>query len=221
MAEPTLIAYQQSDWTDVGTGNEVTPSISWEAGDQILAVGATEDEGATMGVPTATGLTFSQLDATAGASNTRTYLWGATAGANGSGAVTSVSAGTSAARGLSAYVYRGSDGFGTPASITGSTAKTISVTRSQANSHIVAVLADWNQVGDVTVSPSPAGGTQRVAVAVAGRADFFQFSWGDQGSAGTTAYGITDHTGTVDMSGLAVEIKGTGGGDSLMAQICL
>jgi hypothetical protein len=61
----------------------------------------------------------------------------------------------------------------------------------------------------VTATPS---GTVRAAIAVSGQADFFCVTTDDLGSTGTYACGIASHTGTVDMSGIAVEIKGTTGG---------
>lgn len=222
MAEPTLVDYQQSTWTDTSSGTETTPSFTWLTGDVFHILGCTEDASVTLNLPTATGLTFTEITAVTGASRTRAYYWRATAASGGSGAISATTGdGTGSARGISVFQYRNTDGAGTPQTITGSSAKVISVTRGQANSHIILAMGDWNNVGDVTVDPSPAGGTQRVAASVAGRADFFVFSWGDQGATGTTNYGITNHTGTVDMTGIAVEILGTagGGGSSILRQM--
>lgn len=214
MAEPTLIDYQQSTWTDNsgGASSETTPSMSWNSGDVVLVVGATEDQSSNLATPTSTGsgLSFSLLTSANGVNNTRAYMWSATASATSSGTISS--AGDNAgARGIAAFIFRSSDGLGTPQSIEGLTDKTISLTRTGANSHVVAVLADWNAVSDTTVDATPTG-TVRVAAEVAGRATFFVTSYGDQGGTGTTSYGITNHTGTVDMSGIVVEILGTSGG---------
>lgn len=218
MAEPTLVQYAESTFSDSGVTDETSASITWETGDSILVVGVVSNNGATqtLGVPTVTGLTFTQIgvvNAADDSNDTRCYMWGATAAAGGSGAVVSVTSSVDAGlkSGIGVFVFRGSDGFGTPVTLDGSTAKTISVTRVQANSHVVVVMGDWNQVGDVTVSATPTG-TVRHASAQSGQADFFICSYGDQGATGTTSYGITSHTGTVDMSGLAVEVKGTAGG---------
>lgn len=212
MAAPTLNSATSSTYTDVTTNAE-TVSISWSAGDVIVVVGATEDDGRTLSTPTATGLTFSLIAEAGNASDTNVYAWSATAAGAGSGVtVSATTSGGDGARGITAFVYSGSDGIGASAEINGSTAKTIGLTRGGENSAVIVVLADWNQVGDVTVDPTPAGGTQRVAVAASGRYDAFVFDWLDQGGAGTTSYGITNHTGTVDMSGIVVEVLGTGGG---------
>ena len=209
---PTLADYDQSDWTVRAPGSEVTGSVTWQTGDILVVVGSTENSTFLLGTPTATGLTFS-LITSAGTTglDAPAYIWSATAGSNGSGAITVPLTGetNSGARGASVFVYRGSDGLGNTGTITGSTAKVISLTRGSANSGVVVVLGDWNAVNDTSVTSSPSGGTQRVAQYVAGAVTNFVFNWGDQGATGTTSYGITDHTGTVDMTGIVVEIKGT------------
>lgn len=218
MAEPTLVSYTESTFNDSGVTDETTASVSWLAGDLILVFGLVSNNSTTqtLAVPTATGLTFTQAAAvnTADDNNdTRIYLWTATAAGDGSSAVTSVTGSIDAGlkSGIAVLVYRGSDGIGTPVTLDGSTAKTISVTRAQANSHVAVAMGDWNQVGDDTVTATPTG-TVRHASAESGQADFFVVTYPDQGATGTTAYGIASHTGTVDMSGIAVEIKGTAGG---------
>ncbi len=205
--EPVLVTYQESNWTDTVSGTESTPSITWQAADVIVVVGATEDSTRTLATPTAPGLTFSLVNSAGGANNTNAYLWSAVAGGNGSGAVSSVK-NSSGAAGIAAFVYRGSAGIGNNATITGSTAKTISLTRSSDSSAVVVVMADYTAATDVTVTSAPAGGTVRVGDFVSGRGTFWGLNWPGQGAPGTASYGITNHTGTVDMSGVAVEIKG-------------
>jgi len=218
VAEPTLVQVAKSTFSDSGLTDETSASITWETGDAILVFGgvSNNDTVGSLGTPTVTGLTFGLL---ASVNNNNAvddapvFLWTATAAGNGSGAVVSVTTTADSGRrsGLVVYVYRGSDGLGTPVTLDGSTAKTISVTRAGANSHVAMMMADWNQVGDVTVTATPTG-TVDHAQAESGQADFFAVSFPDQGAAGTTAYGITNHTGTVDMSGIAVEILGTAAG---------
>jgi hypothetical protein len=211
MAAPTLADYRESDWTDLSTSgpveNEVSASATWLAGDVIVVLGATEDNGRTLATPTATGLTFSLITSTNTGSNCKAYLWTATAGSNGSGAITSVLSNALTAAGISVFVFRGCSGVGTPQTIIGSAAKTISVTRAQANSLVVCLLADWNATADVAVTATPTG-TVRVATNPT-NASFYVTSFGDQGTTGTTSYGIANHTGTVKMAGIALEVKGS------------
>lgn len=217
---PTLIDAQSSDYSDTGN-TETTASVSWEAGDLVLVFGSTENNNNDcslqdcyfLNTPTATGLTFSlitsvNLTPVAGGDDVPHYLWSATAGSSGSGAISATrSDAFTGHRGITAFIYRGSDGIGNTNTLDGSTAKVISLTRSKANSAVAVDLGDWAAGADVTVDPSPAGGTQRVAVAN-GAYTAFVFDWTDQGAAGTTDYGITNHTGTVDMSGIVVEVLG-------------
>lgn len=214
MAEPTLIAYGQSNWGNQSSGDEVSDTtFTWQTGDVFHVLGATEDSGVTLSVPISGGsnLTFTLIDSIAGASNTTAYYWRGTAvGASSGTPQASAGTGGTAARGISWFQYRGTTGQGTSQTIQGSAAKTINVTRTGTNSHVIAVMADWNAINDVVVDATPTG-TVRVAAFATGTT-FFVTSFGDQGSTGTNAYGITNHTGAVDMTGIAVEIFGTGGG---------
>lgn len=215
---PTLSNFQTSTWSDLSSGSEVTPTLTWSSGDLIIVVGGTESGSWTINTPTATGLSFSLVTSvgTGDGSNTTAYMWSATAGSGGSSAITStVVEGGSAARGIAAYAYSGSGGLGNTGTIVGSSSKTINLTRGTANSAVVAVLNDWQAVSDTTVNTSPAGGTVRVAQESPAHATFFSADWGDQGSTGTTSYGITDHTGTVDMAGIVLEVEGLAGGSTI------
>jgi hypothetical protein len=208
---PTLISAQSSNYADT-SNTETTSSISWQAGDLIVVVGSTEGGSIQLNTPTATGLSFSLVTSiNVGDSNdTVNYLWQATAGSSGSSAVSATRNDSfTGSRGITAFVYRGSDGIGNTNTLDNSTAKTISLTRNYPSSAVILTMADWNAVNDTTVNPSPSGGTQRVATFHSGHDTTFVFDWPDRGVAGTASYGITNHTGTVDMSGIVVEIRGS------------
>lgn len=176
-------------------------------------MGATENGGASLATPTATGLTFSLINSinTGSSGNCAVYLWTATAGSNGSSTLTSTVNATSNQRGLAAYAFSGSDGLGTVATMVGSASKTTSLTRAYDNSAVINLMADWNAVSDTSVTATPVDGTVRQTGYFSGAATFFLSEWGDQGAAGTASYGIANHTGTVRMSGIVVEIKGVMG----------
>lgn len=218
MAAPALVSSSVSTFSDSYTTDESAGSVSWEAGDIVLVWGSisNNNSGFTLSTPTVTGLTFSlatSVNVNNDNNDTQQYLWSATAAGSGSGAIACVTNGASGTlrAGIAVQVWRGSDGLGTPVTIDGSTAKTISVTTTQANSVVMWGMSDWNQVGDATVTATPSGTVQH-ASAESGQADFFAGYTGDLGSIGTYACGIASHTGTVDMSGIAVEVKGTAGG---------
>jgi hypothetical protein len=217
MAAPTLSDFQQSSWNGRSSVNEATTSATWSAGDVLVAVGATEDNATvSMGTPTATGLTFSSVQTTNTNNNTKCYIWTATAGSGGSGAVTSVNGGTSnALRGLAVFVYSGSDGIGNSALMasTSTTNATVSLTRAGNNSAVIVVMGDWTPVNDTTVTTNPStGGTVRIIQFTTGAANLYVGSWADEGAAGTTGYGIGSYTATPTWIGAVVEIKGSAGG---------
>lgn len=221
MAEPTLVNTYTSNWADASSASESTTGVAWSAGDVIVVVQHAESGGNSGGFfhvlnpPTNANLTFDQLALEVNDGDGNDCYVGAFAARAASTqtgqTITATHGGTTAARGMRVFVYSGSDGIGATNTIDNSTAKTISLTREGANSHAVAVLADWNAVNDTDVAATPTG-TVRNNNFVSGRNTAFCCSWGDQGAAGTTSYGITNHTGTVDMSGIVVEILGTEGG---------
>ena len=220
MAEPTLENVYTSNWADVTANNESVTGIAWSEGDLVVVLQGAESgfsDGSwivPLDPPTNANLTFSELAleindgdendcyvgafaAIAGSSQTNQTITSATPGAGNATAM----------RGMRVLVYSGSDGVGATNSIDNSSAKTISLTRTGANSHVACILWDWNAVNDVTVDATPTGTVQN-ATNVSEKATGFCCTFGDQGAAGTTSYGITNHTGTVVMSGIAVEILG-------------
>lgn len=212
MAAPTLSAYQQSTWTDNVTTAEATASVAWSAGDFVVLVGITEDNTKTFDLPTVSGLTFANILVSNTGSNCKVYVWTATAAGTSSGVISAGPTGGSAIRGLSVFVYSGSDGLGATATQAAGSATVKSLVRATDNSAVIYGIGDWSANADVTVTSTPAtGATQRVAIATAG-ATFFVLSWTDQGAAATTNYGFTGGGASLQTIGFAVEIKGTAGG---------
>lgn len=210
----TITDYQATDWatqTAPGT-DEVTASITWLAGDYIVVVGGTETSSTTIATPTATGLTFQLLQSLLTASNCAVYVWVARAASNGSGAITADTGGSvNSAKGISAFVVHDSSGVGAFANIDGTTAKTISLSTTAADSAVICVLCDFNAVNDTTVDPTPAtNGTVKLAMNSPGFYSAYVVQWTSQGAVATTSYGITNHTGTVDMSGIVLELRSVG-----------
>ena len=210
MAAPTLIDYAESTWTDPSVTTETTDDLNWDsAGDVVVVLGATEDNGLAMATPTGTGLTLGALSGlpTNTGSSCKVYGWSATAAGDGNTALTSTN-GASGARGIAAWSWSGSSGLGTPVVNVGS-GITVSVTVA-ADSSVVMVLADWSATTDVTVDTTPAGGTIRQANVVSGLATFLVVQW-DAQAAGTRSYGVSNWTGTGTVSKAAVEVLGAGG----------
>lgn len=215
MAAPTLSDFQTANFTDTAT-TETTASVTWSAGDVVVVVGVTEDNGVTLAVPAVTGLTFTQVTVTNTASNCKVYIWSATAAGSGSGAITSTNSSQGGnGRGIAAFVFSGSDGVGASAlmAATTTTNPTQALTRTQANSAVIVAMGDWAPVNDTTVTTNPStGGTVRVIQFDTGQYAAYVGSWADEGAIGTTSYGIGDYTATPQWIGAVVEIKGTAGG---------
>ena len=206
---PTFSDVEASTLNDLAL-NETTGTLTWSAGDFIVVMGLTENGNITLNTPTATGLTFSLTTSlnVGESGDCVVYVWTASAGSSGSSAVSATGAGGTAMRGIAAYAVSGSQGLGNTATIEGSANKVVNLTRANSNSAVITALGDWNAVNDTAVTATPVGGTVRQAANVSTQATFFLTDWTDQGSAGATNYGITDHTGTVVMSAIAVEIRG-------------
>lgn len=212
MAAPTLVGSSASTFT---TGNTARPtgSLSWVAGDIILVLGMTADNSVLLSTPTGSGLSFAALAGTptSAASSTKGYAWSATATGSATGAISSTQSGAASANGsgIAAFVYRGSDGLGTPVvSTTLGSTTTQNLTRVQANSAVAQIWGDWAAVNDTTVTWTPSGQTQDVATNISTQATFFVAHWPDEGATGTTAYGFSGYAGA-DMTAITVEIKGS------------
>jgi len=214
---PTLTSQTGSTWTDLVNTNEVTGTLTWGTGDQILVVGLTEDAAFVLGTPTATGLTFTALgSAQATASSCWAHAWTATAASPSSSTVNSVpSGGGVGMRGIHALAFSGCTGFVRTSLGTQTSTQTVSVTRTQANSFMVAGLADWSAAGTGGLGWTPAGQTQLQAATTADATMFLAY-WGDQGATGTTAYGTTGLAGT-KYTIFGVEVLGTVGGATFVA----
>lgn len=212
MAAPTLTSSAGSDYTDNAAVSEVTGTLTWNSGDRILVVAMTEDQSFTLNTPTATGLTFSALGSAVTPSNSCwLHAWSATAGSSGSSAVTATRAGGTgvAMRGIYAFAYGGCTGFARTNKAGVDATETVSVTRTQANSAMVAWAGDWSASGTSGIGWTPAGQTQLIAQTNVG-ATAVVAHWGDQGATGTTAYGTTSLPGTA-FTVSAVEVLGTAG----------
>jgi hypothetical protein len=209
MPAPTLTSSVTSTWTDTVATAETTGTLTWAAGDRVLVLGVTEDMNNTIAAPTATGLTFAALgSALNAASNCWAHAWQATAAGAGSATVSAAAGEVSTAmRGIWATAWGSCTGF-VRTNSQGTATDTLSVTRTQANSAVAYIAADWNAVGATAPGWVPAGFTQVQALAHTNVSAFAAY-WGDQGAVGATAYGPDGLTGTRKWTKVGVEVLGT------------
>lgn len=207
MPGPNKIAEAHTVWTTSPTLT-TTASLTWNANDQILCLGMTEINTTTLTVPTAVGLTFTQIGVTNVVNTAKLYAWSATAASSGSDTIATTSNVSSSMQGIQAIQYRNCRGFGTPVIKTSGTTTVLSLARAENNSAVAWVAGDFNVTNDIIVSPTPAGGNQLQAATVTGHVTAFAFDWPDQGPVATTSYGITGFATTGVFSILEVEAFG-------------
>lgn len=207
MAAPTLIQYAETSWTTPDTA-KTTGSITWLAGDVIVAVAGDESQ-RTIPTPTFAGGTFVAITGAActNASNCAANAWSCTPVSGGSGAVSIAL--TPDIDGLGVWVWRNSGGIGNVGSST-STANnnlTQSLIRSGNNSCVVGGCFDWSATATTGYGWTPTVANDRQHGQVSGQYSYYVADWGDQGSAGTTSYGLTGITAG-PFARLFVEILG-------------
>ena len=200
---PTLIAYSEvSTW--LGTGTKATGSVSWQAGDVLVILGAVGSNSA-IPTPTATGLTFTGGTPIAAGSTCWVNHWSATAASSGSDVITSTGS-ASSGWGMAVWVWRGSEGTGGRVTAA-DTSKTVDLTRTQAESAVLVLIADFAADGVGGYSWTPAVDTERWAAQLTPSYDLFVGEWLDEDAAGTTTYGVVVGGAGVH-SRLAIEILG-------------
>ena len=210
MTAPTLTAYSETAWNSGGT--KATASFSWSAGDVIVVVAATEDGGHPVAAPTGTGLTFSAVTgASVGADSSHcgANAWVATPGSSGSSTISSTGATTARHWGMGAWQWTGSAGVGNVGALA-STALTVSLTRAGNNSCVAGGVFDFNAGSTSGYGWTPTVGHDRDHAVDSGRYTFYVADWGDQGSSGSTSYGLTGVSGG-PFTKLVIEVKGSAG----------
>ena len=79
---PTLVSYTETAWNSAGTGDTKSLQVTFQTGDLILVMSGCEAAD-VFDLPTATGLTFSEVVTTNGVVGTcSSYIWKATAGSS-------------------------------------------------------------------------------------------------------------------------------------------
>lgn len=200
---PTLISYTEVAYSQ-NSPTATSASVSWLAGDVIVVI--VMDEGvATIGTPTATGLTFTSpvSNNAAGTCASRgAYVVAAAGGSSAVSATLSTGHG-----GLGVWVWRGSEGIG-------SSVEQHTTTRTKALVPVDTHSAYCWTVGDfaagattsVVLTPTPTT-TQESALDV-GHYTVYSGNLNDQASAASTNFGTSGGTVTGPSSIIAMEVLG-------------
>ena len=214
MPTPTLVSYTETDWDSSAT-SKATASISWQAGDLIIAV--TGEEGVvprTLNTPTGTGLTFTSDAQIGGGGNNCNFRYHeATPSSSGSSAIT-FTQDTASTFGGAVWVYRNWTGTHPRTNLSSDTNASDNLTRAGIGSAVVLARFDFNAAAPTgSTTPSTNATTRQNAAHPSGAPHYTLdiADWGDQGAAGTTAYGLTT-VPTSAWAGVLLEIQGLGGG---------
>ena len=112
MTAPSLIQYADS----FGANARTTSSVSWQAGDLIVAITGDELGSQAPGAPAATGLTFTAVTGALCGGGSGSYTYGnaytASPSVSGTATVSSATAGGGSHQGLMVWVWRGRGGPG-------------------------------------------------------------------------------------------------------------
>lgn len=199
---PTLISYTETaSWQTAGSPSKATASVSWQTGDVIVVLAASEANDA-LGLPTATGLTFVSQKSNVVASTCGTQLAAAVAASTSSGVITVTNASTTNAWGFGVWVWRGSAGIGNSAEIH-TAAASVTLTPTGADGGMVYGSFDFAAGVLRTIAPTPTNTRQRVVDA--GHFTIYVADLADQVSGAGVLYGLTAAAGVT--STVVLEIK--------------
>lgn len=219
MAAPTFGASYNSVWNTSATK---TLTVTTQAGDRIVVGGGSEDSPATLNTPTGNSLTYTLAQSIVVANYCATYAWTATDAAGGTNWSLAVTGNIPGGQfwGITAYVFRDSDGFGASAKTNVTTgAPSLALTTGQADSAIVCVNADWNTVDGASrtwrtingITPTAGNGLEKNYFRDAVRYAAYNAYWDNAGAAGSKTTGLSAPSGQA-YGIIAVEVLGTAGG---------
>lgn len=215
MAAPTLVGVRDAGSWSESTSPRVTPAFDAQAGDVLVAVGATETRSITLTTPTNTGgaLTWTlRQSITGGNSTAPAYLWTATVDTDRTGMTVSVTRSGTGNIGLAVLQFRGSDGLGASAksgtaSVSG--VPSLAITTTTDGSALVCFNADWNATAGARTYRSVNGGPVEDVYAGTAGLDYIveAFHYPDAGAAGAKTVGMTTPSGQ-RYALVAVEVLG-------------
>jgi hypothetical protein len=216
---PSLISYTETASWVTAAASKSTASVSWLAGDILVMVAGVEGAD-TIGVPTATGLTFTSRALNTAASTCGSRAATAVAGAGGSSAITATNSSSVHHWGFGVWVFRGSDGFDAAAEQHTAT-KTVGLTHTDTHSATCWGVFDFAAAATTGITPSPTATDVRQSAQDSPAYTRYVADLTDQASSGSVSYGITGGSGTgpFSIAGVAVLGTTTGGGGSTVKQL--
>lgn len=222
MPAPTFVTEVETAWNS-STTPKTTASISVQVGDILIAYAAKDANSDNLSTPTNSGtaLTWTLQQSVDTASRCEVRIWTATATAAESITVSFASTGGAGEWfGGAVQVWRSSDGVGASAAANAAgSAPTLNITTTQANSAIAVLNADWEGADGASRAWRANAGTltETTYFHELNRYTVYAGYHADAGSIGTYAVGLTTPSQTYAI--VAVEIKGSAGGNSGQSQL--
>lgn len=214
MAVAIRNTYQSASWFQASAGSITATGVSWEAGDVIVVLAGQENASATFTGCTATGLTFTARQVTAGTGSGNPYArgWTAKAASAGSGVTVTVTrSGGTLRGGFIVYVLSGADDYVTGASSATEALMNLTV---GADAWVGTLTVDWNAINFTAAAAAGSGtGTVRVDVNDTSYAGHYVCDWVGT-SAGTFGFGLNSYAGLA-VEQIAIAVSAAAGGTTV------
>jgi len=212
MAVAVRATYQTATWFQSASGSFATASASWESGDVIVVLGGLENASSSISAVSATGLTFTARNVSAGTGTGNAYAraFSAKAASGGSGVVTITRSGTLRG-GAIVLVLSGADDYGSSANSSTEAVMNLTV---GAGDYVATLTSDWQAIA-FTAAAVAASGTGSVLVDTndTSYAGFYVCQWVNTG-AGTFGFGLNGYSG-LSVEQVAIAITASAGGGSV------
>lgn len=228
MAAPTFIQEAETTWTSAASAStKTTASFTTLAGDILVGVAGSEDNGRAPGSIGGGGLTWTEKNRVAVATYCQALIASATATAQSMTANIPGFNGNANFYGLNVLTFRASDGVGATAKTNVlSGAPSLSITTTQDNSAIVVVVLDWSAQDGTSrtwrtvnsITPTAGNGMERTYFRDAAAYTAYAAYYSDAGTAGAKTVGISA-PGSQKYSIVALEVKGSGSVDATVTAV--
>lgn len=216
MTAPTFVnEVECADWQSLAFSKSTSAALSVQPNDYLIAFGMTADGATQITACSGGSLTWTRVLVSETNSQCQLYIYTAVPTSAASVTVAMTISNLAVAGGLTVQQWRNVSGLGTPASITGAGAPSLTLTTTADNSGIAVLSGDWNaRSGTRTwraingITPTAANGFDR-AYSDGASSTYTVYSayYPDAGAAGAKVTGLTAPTGQ-QFATAAIEIKG-------------
>ena len=212
---PTLVNSYTSTYTSGASPKTV--SVTTQAGDVVVVYGGCANGSGAFGAISGNSISWTQQQLVDIDTNwAEAVIWTGTDATGGTNWTLSVAHSNSLHYGVTALVFRGSDGIGASNSTSTTGAPSLGLTTTQDNSAIVVINSDWDaDDGSLrtwltvnSITPTSGNGLEITYVQDGSSYTVYGAYWNDAGTAGSKTVGLSAPNAQ-KYSIAAVEVKGT------------